>query len=258
MGRVHAPKSPLQTVRRACHKWTEWSWLKQSLGAVRQDPSNIRLPMSAEIIQRLEACRIVPVVILEDANLAVDLARALLAGGIDVIELTMRTAASLDAIKAVAQNVPEMLVGAGTLLSPDDVTACVNAGAQFAVAPGTDPAVVRQAQSLGLPFMPGVMTPSDIACALNLGCKALKFFPAESAGGANHLKALIAPHAHKGVRFVPTGGITAKTMGGYLEQPAVIAIGGSWLTPKDALKSGNWAEISRLAREARAAVPAKA
>ncbi|MDP0499844.1 MAG: bifunctional 4-hydroxy-2-oxoglutarate aldolase/2-dehydro-3-deoxy-phosphogluconate aldolase [Verrucomicrobiota bacterium JB022] len=211
--------------------------------------------MSLEIIQRLEACRIVPVVILEDANQAVDLARALLAGGIDVIELTMRTAASLDAMRAVAKEVPDMLVGAGTLLSPDDVSACVEAGAKFAVAPGCDPAVVRQAQSLGLPFMPGVMTPSDIACALNLGCKALKFFPAETAGGAPHLKALAAPHAHKGVRFVPTGGITAQTMGDYLSQPAVIAIGGSWLTPKDALKKGDWAKVTQLAKEARAAVP---
>jgi len=211
--------------------------------------------MSSEVTQRLEACRIVPVVVLEDANQAVDLAKALLKGGIDVIELTMRTQASLKAMKAVSDAVPDMLVGAGTVLSPDDVKQSVEAGAKFAVAPGCDPAVVRQAQSLGLPFMPGVMTPTDIAHALNLGCTNLKFFPAESAGGAKHLKSLAAPYSHKGVRFVPTGGIKASTMGQYLEQKTVIAIGGSWLTPKDALQAGDWDRITELAREARAQVP---
>ncbi len=204
----------------------------------------------------LSAAGVVPVVVINDAAKAVPLAKALLAGGVKVIELTLRTAAGLDAIKAIAAEVPDMLIGAGTVLSPEQVREVKAAGAHFAVAPGTNRTVLAAAQEVDLPFAPGVMTPSDIETALGMGCTTLKFFPAESAGGVPHLKAMAAPYGHLGVKFMPTGGIKAAQLGDYLAVPTVAAVGGSWLATAAQIDAGDWAAITNQAAEAMAVVAA--
>jgi 2-dehydro-3-deoxyphosphogluconate aldolase / (4S)-4-hydroxy-2-oxoglutarate aldolase len=195
-------------------------------------------------------CRsgVVPVTIVENVSQAVPLARALLAGGIDVIELTLRTPAALDSIRAIRAEVPAMKVGAGTVLTPEQVRQCQAAGATFAVAPGTNPHTIQTAQDCGLPFAPGVMTPSDIEAALGFGCRMLKFFPASTAGGLAHLKIIAAPYLHLGLRFMPTGGIDLTQLQAYLESPLIAAVGGSWITKTDLIKSQNWTEITALAQ----------
>lgn len=198
---------------------------------------------------QLGSSKVIPVVILEDASKAVALARALLAGGIEAIELTFRTSSAAESIRAIRAEVPEMVVGAGTLLTPAQVDQAVDAGAQFAVAPGHNFAVTDRAAERGLPFSPGVMTPTDVEAALARGFRTLKFFPAESAGGVAHLKSLIAPYQHLGVRFIPTGGISAATAPNYLKLKAVLAVGGSWLTPADAVAKNDWAAITAIAKE---------
>ncbi|NLL83629.1 MAG: bifunctional 4-hydroxy-2-oxoglutarate aldolase/2-dehydro-3-deoxy-phosphogluconate aldolase [Lentisphaerae bacterium] len=197
--------------------------------------------------------RIVPVVVIESEAQAEPLAEALLRGGLPIMEVTFRTAAAAGAIRRVAAKFPEMCVGAGTLLTADQVAGAVDAGAVFGVAPGFNFDNVKVAQERGLPFMPGVMTPSEIEAALALGLRTLKFFPAEAAGGAAMLKALAGPYAHTGVKFVPTGGVSARNMADYLALPVVAAIGGSWMVEKSLISGGRWDEIERLTREALAA-----
>lgn len=203
------------------------------------------------MLQRLERSGVISVLIIEDAAHAVPLARALLAGGVDVMELTLRTDAAVDGLKQIREHVPEMMAGIGTVLNVRQVDDIVAAGAQFGVAPGLNAAVVRHAQAAGLPFAPGVMTPSDIEAALELGCRELKFFPAVPSGGLPTLDSIRAPYAHLGVRFIPLGGVNAANMESWLSNPGVLAVGGSWLTPKDAVRSGNWDEITRRAAAAR-------
>lgn len=202
----------------------------------------------------LGSSRIIPVVVLQDAAHAVPLAKALLAGGIEAIELTFRTKAGAESISRVREAVPGMTVGAGTLLSAEQVDQAVAAGAQFAVAPGFNRRVTDRAREQALPFAPGVMTPSDVENALEAGFTTLKFFPAESAGGVNHLKSLLGPYKHMGAGFIPTGGISAAIAPDYLRLPAVLAVGGSWLTPADAVEQGDWEKITRIARESLEAV----
>ena len=194
--------------------------------------------------------RIVPVTVIERADDAVPLARALQAGGIPVIEVTLRTPAALDAVRRIAAEAPDVLIGAGTILTPDQVTQAVAAGARFGVAPGLNEAVVRRAAELGMPFVPGVMTPSEIERALELGCRLLKFFPAENAGGAKMLKALAGPYAHTGVKFLPLGGVGPANAAEYLALPVVGAVGGSWLAEKAILTARNWPEVTARAEEA--------
>ena len=203
-----------------------------------------------ETRNRLSAAGVVPVVVINDVANAVPLARALLAGGVKIIELTLRTAAGLDAIKAIASEVPDMLVGAGTVLSTDQVRGVKAAGASFAVAPGTNRTILAAAQEVDLPFAPGVMTPSDIETALGMGCRILKFFPAESAGGVKHLKTMAAPYAHLGVKFMPTGGIKAAQLADYLAVPTVAAVGGSWLATGAQIDAGEWSSITAQATAA--------
>lgn len=194
--------------------------------------------------------RIVPVIALEDAADAVALARALENGGLPVAEITFRTAAAAEAIRAIRAAFPHFLVGAGTVTSEEQVKAAVAAGASFAVAPGFNPTIVAAAHEAGLPFFPGVMTPGEVERAMALGCTTLKFFPAESAGGVKLLKAIHAPYAHLGVRFVPTGGIEAASLRAYLAEPAVLAVGGSWMVAKKLLAEKNWKEVTRLTADA--------
>jgi 2-dehydro-3-deoxyphosphogluconate aldolase/(4S)-4-hydroxy-2-oxoglutarate aldolase len=194
--------------------------------------------------------RIVPAGAVTRADDAVPLAEAVLAGGLKVIEITFRTEAAEEAIRRIAKACPDMLVGAGTVLAPAQLERAVAAGARFAVAPGSDEAVVRKAQELGVPFCPGVMTPSEVDRALGWGCALLKFFPAEVAGGPKMLKALAGPYAHTGVRFLPTGGVNAANMASYLALPVVGAVGGSWMVAGDLVRDRNWAEVTRLTAEA--------
>jgi 2-dehydro-3-deoxyphosphogluconate aldolase/(4S)-4-hydroxy-2-oxoglutarate aldolase len=202
------------------------------------------------ILERILAKRIVPVVVLDTAEHAEPLAEALLAGGLDIMEITFRTAAAEESIQRIAARFPEILLGAGTLLEKKQVKRARRAGAVFGLAPGLNPETVKAAEDAGLLFAPGVITPSEVEQALALGCKLLKFFPAEAAGGVNMLKSLAGPYAHTGVKFVPTGGITSSNLVKYLKLPVVAAIGGSWMVDKALINEGKWDEITRLTQEA--------
>ena len=193
---------------------------------------------------------VVPVVVLDDLDHAVPVARALVAGGLPVIELTLRTPVALDAIAAIAAEVPEILVGAGTITSPELVSRAVKAGAQFLVSPGTTPGLLREMAWAGVPFLPGTATVSEAMAVLEAGFSEMKFFPAEASGGAAYLKSLASPLP--AARFCPTGGITAASAPSYLSLPNVGCVGGSWLTPADALAAGDWDRVAALAREAAA------
>lgn len=181
---------------------------------------------------------------------AVPLARALLAGGLSVMEITFRTAAAAGSIRRVRQEVPLMAIGAGTLLTAEQVHQAAEAGAQFGVSPGLNETVLTAAGKVQLPFFPGVLTPTEVDRALNLGCKYLKFFPAEPAGGAAMLKALAAPFAHTGVKFLPTGGINTTTLPGYLALPQVAAVGGSWMAEKKLVTEKAWEKITAITADA--------
>lgn len=202
------------------------------------------------ISERLAEAGVIPVIALERVQDAVPLCEALAAGGLRVAEITFRTAAAPEAIALVKQAFPDFLLGAGTVTLEDEVDRAVAAGASFAVAPGFNPRIVKRAQAAGLPFFPGVCTPSEIEGALELGCTLLKFFPAGSMGGLKMLGDLFAPYKHRGVRFIPTGGISTANLGEYLAHPSVVACGGSWLATGKLIKEQAWSEITRLASEA--------
>lgn len=198
--------------------------------------------------------KIIAVLTIDDAKDAVPLANALAAGGISAIELTLRTPAALEAIRRIKGEVPEVLVAAGTVLRPDQVGEVVKAGADFAVAPGMNPRVVKAAHDAGLFFGPGIMTPSEIEAALEFGCTLLKFFPAGTTGGLKHLNAMAAPYKHLGVKFIPLGGITQANVREILADPLIAAVGGSWLAKPELVRAGRFDEITRIAREAVGAV----
>lgn len=203
------------------------------------------------LLQNIENAGVVSVLILEDADQAVPVARALLAGGVNVMELTLRTEAAVESLRRIRAEVPDMIAGIGTVLRTDQVQEVASAGAHFAVAPGLNPDVIECAQEIGLPFAPGVMTPSEIECAIELGCRELKFFPAMPSGGLPMLDSIRAPFAHLGIRLIPLGGIKSTNMAEWLSHPGVFAVGGSWLTPQSAIQAGDWQEITRRAAEAR-------
>ena len=205
---------------------------------------------NAPVFQTIARCGIVPVIAADSAEVALPLADALLEGGLPLVEITFRTAAAAEVIEKICQKRPEMLVGAGTVLTPANLEAAISCGAKFGVAPGLNPAIVQRAGQLGLPFVPGVCTPSEIEQALALGCKVLKFFPAEASGGVEMLKALVAPYGHLGVKFVPTGGASMKNLDAYLSISAVTAVGGTWLAKKEDLAAGKWTEIRDRCKQA--------
>ncbi|MCL1842301.1 MAG: bifunctional 4-hydroxy-2-oxoglutarate aldolase/2-dehydro-3-deoxy-phosphogluconate aldolase [Defluviitaleaceae bacterium] len=200
------------------------------------------------IFEKLAQLRIVPVIVINDVEKAVPLADALCRGGLPCAEVTFRTAQAADAIRAITKAFPDMLVGAGTVLTPSQADEALDAGAKFMVAPGLNPDVVRHCASRGVPMLPGVCTPSEIEIGLSLGLDILKFFPAEAAGGINMLKALAAPY--RKVQFVPTGGLTPANVRDYLAIKSVLACGGSWMVKDDLIAAGNFAEITRLTQEA--------
>lgn len=198
----------------------------------------------------LDVVPVLPVVVLDRVEDAVPVARALVAGGLPAIELTLRTPVALDAIRAIADEVPEILVGAGTVVTPGQAKEALDAGAQFLVSPGATWPLLAAMEESGLPFLAGTATVSEVLAVLERGCTEMKFFPAEASGGAAFLRAVASPVP--AARFCPTGGITAATAASYLALPNVGCVGGSWLTPADALATGDWARIERLAREAAA------
>ena len=194
--------------------------------------------------------RLVCVAVIDKTEDAVPLAEALIAGGLNCIEVTFRTAGAAESIARIRQALPHAVVGAGTLLTADQVKQAVDAGAQFGVSPGLSEAVSQAAHAANLPLFPGVVTPTEVIRALDLGWKHLKFFPAETFGGVNALKALAGPFGHTGVKFVPTGGITATTLPNYLAIPQVAAVGGSWMAEKKLVAEKNWKQITALTAEA--------
>ncbi|MEV2278126.1 bifunctional 4-hydroxy-2-oxoglutarate aldolase/2-dehydro-3-deoxy-phosphogluconate aldolase [Nocardiopsis sp. NPDC049922] len=198
----------------------------------------------------LDLAPVMPVVVVSDAEVAVPLARALVAGGLPGIEVTLRTPAALEAIERIAAEVPEAVVGAGTVVGAEQAAAAAGAGARFLVSPGCTPDLAAAMADTGLPFLPGVSTVSEAMALLERGVSELKFFPAEAAGGAPFLKSLGGPLPQ--VRFCPTGGITPASASIYLALPNVGCVGGSWLTPADLVAAGKWDEITALAREAAA------
>ncbi|KIZ18602.1 bifunctional 4-hydroxy-2-oxoglutarate aldolase/2-dehydro-3-deoxy-phosphogluconate aldolase [Streptomyces natalensis] len=196
----------------------------------------------------LSLAPVIPVVVLDDAADAVPLARALVAGGLPAIEVTLRTPAALEAVRAIDGEVPDAVVGAGTVLSADQVDAARAAGSRFLVSPGWSPRLLGAMKDSGVPFLPGVSTASEVVTLLDEGLTELKFFPAETAGGTSHLRSLAAPLPR--ARFCPTGGITPATAPAYLALPNVGCVGGTWMLPPDALAAKDWPRIERLAREA--------
>lgn len=202
------------------------------------------------VLEVLRAGPVIPVIVIEALAQAIPLAKALVAGGVRVLEVTLRTPVALAAIRAIAREVPEAIVGAGTLTRPEDFTEARDAGARFGVSPGLTPALVEAARESGLPLLPGVMTPSDVIAARLAGFRELKLFPAQQAGGVGMLQALAGPFPD--ATFCPTGGIAAETAPEFLALPNVACVGGSWLTPKAALTAGDWGAITALARQASA------
>jgi 2-dehydro-3-deoxyphosphogluconate aldolase / (4S)-4-hydroxy-2-oxoglutarate aldolase len=201
-------------------------------------------------MKQIAQTRLVPVAVIDDAEDALPLAEALHEGGVDVIEVTFRTAAAPDAIRKIRAAFPDMLVGAGTLLDIFQVEQALDAGAKFGVSPGIRESVVMKALSLEMPFIPGVMTPSDVEKGISLGCQLLKFFPAEAAGGIPMLKALAGPYGHTGVKFIPLGGVNIDNARAYLDLPVVAAIGGSWFLDRKLIANREWEKITDLTREA--------
>ncbi len=204
-----------------------------------------------DILARLANAGVVPVVVLDKAEDAIPTAKAMLAGGIDVMEITFRTAAAPAAIKAVADNCPDMLVGAGTVLNLDQCKLAVEMGAKFIVSPGFDAEVVDYCIANGIAVTPGCVTPTEITAAVNRGLKVIKFFPANIYGGLNAMKNLSAPFV--GVKFLPTGGVNAGNLREYLDAPFIHAVGGSWVCPKADIAAGNFENITRLCAEAKQA-----
>jgi 2-dehydro-3-deoxyphosphogluconate aldolase/(4S)-4-hydroxy-2-oxoglutarate aldolase len=184
--------------------------------------------------------KVVPVIAIDDLAHAIPLADALIAGGLPVAEITFRSSVAAEVIRTITRERPQMIVGAGTVLSPEIADEAKASGAKFGVAPGLNPRVVRHAQSIGFSFMPGIATASDIEAALELGCKVLKFFPAEVAGGAKMVSALSAPYQQTGVKFMPTGGLTLEKLTDYFKIKTVMVCGGTWIAKKEDMVAGRW------------------
>lgn len=208
--------------------------------------------MSATLTPReiLSAGAVIPVMAIDDLSTAVDLAHALVEGGIPTLEITLRTPVGVDAIRLIAKEVPNAIVGAGTVTNPEQLQAVEDAGAVFAISPGLHETLAKASHQSSIPLIPGVATPGEVQLALERGIDTLKLFPAEVVGGKAMLKALYGPYPD--IRFCPTGGITLESAPEYLALPNVLCVGGSWLTPKDAVKNQDWATITRLAKEAAA------
>ncbi|MFP6253422.1 bifunctional 4-hydroxy-2-oxoglutarate aldolase/2-dehydro-3-deoxy-phosphogluconate aldolase [Helicobacter pylori] len=204
--------------------------------------------MQDKIIEILQISPIVPVVVIEDIKDAVPLAQSLIEGGIPIIEVTLRSSCALEAIELIAKNVPKMRVGAGTILNLTQLEQAQNRGAEFLISPGLTPSLLEHAKKKNMPLIPGVSSSSEVMQALELGYNALKFFPAEYCGGVKLLNAFNGPF--KGVKFCPTGGISADNMRSYLNLENVLCVGGSWLTPKNLIQNKEWDKITEICKRA--------
>lgn len=204
-----------------------------------------------DVLERIKKCGIVPVVVLDNPENACPTANALLAGGMNVMEITYRTSAAAEAIKAVSQNCPDMLVGAGTVITLEQCKQAVSLGAKFIVSPGFDPEVVQWCIDNGIAVTPGCVTPSEIMAAMKLGLNVIKFFPAGVYGGLSAMKALAGPFVD--IKFIPTGGANAQNIGEYAAAPFIHAVGGSWVCPKKEIEAGNFEKITALCKEAKQA-----
>ncbi|MFN0127628.1 MAG: bifunctional 4-hydroxy-2-oxoglutarate aldolase/2-dehydro-3-deoxy-phosphogluconate aldolase [Verrucomicrobiales bacterium] len=204
----------------------------------------------AAIFAQLTAAGVVAVLVIDREEDGPPVAEALMAGGVTAMELTLRTPAAIGALRAIRREVPEMLAGIGTILTPTQVATVVEAGGAFGVSPGLNPRVVEAALAAHLPFAPGICTPSDIERGLEYDRRFVKFFPAEASGGLKYLHNIAAPYAHLGVRYMPLGGVGQGNMGAYLADPHVAAIGGSWLAPREAIRDRRWGDITEASRAA--------
>lgn len=207
--------------------------------------------MSPEITKKIDDAGIIAVLIVDEVRHAASLANALLEGGVDTIELTLRTPAALEAAKIIKKEVPEITLGFGTVLTVDQVKAVVDVGADFAVSPGCNPKIIAEASKEGLPFAPGVMTPTDIEIAIQEGCRILKFFPAATSGGMKHLESMSAPYNYLGLKFIPLGGCNMDNARSYLESDLITAIGGTWVAKRPLIQSEDWTTITKNAKEIR-------
>jgi 2-dehydro-3-deoxyphosphogluconate aldolase/(4S)-4-hydroxy-2-oxoglutarate aldolase len=205
---------------------------------------------SPTVFEQVASAGIVPVIAIDQEAAALPLADALIEGGLPVVEITFRTAAAAAVIRTISRERPRLLVGAGTVLTKENLEAAKESGARFAVAPGLNPQIVQLAQKLNLPFVPGVATPTDIEQGLALGCRVLKFFPAEALGGIPMIEALSAPYQHTGARFIPTGGVSTSNLEAYLRIKTVAAVGGTWIAKKEDLSGGKWSDIAARCRAA--------
>jgi len=200
------------------------------------------------VLEALRRMRIVPLIVIEDPGKADDLAQALVAGGLPCAEIALRTPGAVEALRRIAAEHSEVLVGAGTVLTPDQAAEARRAGARFIVSPGLSPRVVDYCRANGVPVFPGVCTPTEIGAAFELGLRVLKFFPAEPVGGLPYLQAIAAPFP--GVEFIPTGGVSADTLAAYLEFKGVVACGGSWMAPQAWIEAGDFDRIRRAVEQA--------
>jgi 2-dehydro-3-deoxyphosphogluconate aldolase/(4S)-4-hydroxy-2-oxoglutarate aldolase len=202
-----------------------------------------------EIFDHIKDRSLMAVLVVDRVEEAVNTANALIKGGVSVVELTLRTPIAIEAIQAVIDNCPGMLVGAGTVLKPEQVERVKKAGAHFALSPGVNANVLIESNNFELPFIPGIATPSELQTAIDLGCTCLKLFPAEPLGGMPYLKSLSEPYKHLNIKYIPLGGININNFSSYLSCPEVISIGGSWLTPETLIKEQSWEKITTIAEE---------
>ncbi|MDO4575451.1 MAG: bifunctional 4-hydroxy-2-oxoglutarate aldolase/2-dehydro-3-deoxy-phosphogluconate aldolase [Planctomycetia bacterium] len=211
----------------------------------------MRSQFSEEMLARMYEGGAVAVLVIDDAKNAVPTAKALWEGGVRAMELTLRTPAALEALRLVRKEVPEMLAGVGTILTPEQVQTVADAKADFGVAPGLNEDVVRAAQQAGLPFAPGIMTPSEIEKAVALGCRELKLFPAEPLGGMKYLQSIAAPYNHLELRYLPLGGLTLANIDAYVASPLLLALGGSWIASRKLIQEQRWDAIAQNAQDTR-------
>lgn len=210
-----------------------------------------------ELLIQLSNSMVVAGFSIDKVQDAIPIAKALLLGGIDSIELTLRTDCAIEAVERIADAVPEIILGVGTILTPEQAVQVKEAGAHFGVSPGMNPDVIRKAEEIDLPFAPGIATPSELEVAVALGCRFVKFFPAEASGGLNYLKSISAPYKHLGIQYFPLGGLNAENMNHYLDLDNVIAIGGSWIVDSSFVEAKDWVGLTKQAAIVRNAVKNK-
>ena len=203
-----------------------------------------------QTLEQIGKSRVIAVLVIDRVENAVPLAKALIDGGVNAMELTLRTDAAIDSLRAIRAEVPEMIAGVGTILTVSQLREVCLAGAAFGVAPGANRKVIEEARSLGLPFAPGVVTPSDVEKALEYDLRILKFFPAEPSGGLAYLKSMNAPYAHFDIKYIPLGGVNLQNMRSYLEDPIILAVGGSWIAESKLIQKQDWKAITENARRA--------